>query len=190
MGQEGITDRDLILYTYPTDEDLARVGVTGIFLGHYIPWDSIGNAFIAQAHGLETYPHAVEGSLVNYENLDNLQMRIHDYFKFIKYGFGRVTDWACIYIRRGRLGAGRAGARCVLQFHADLQRCDRCGREGMDESHGRERRGLRARPRDSDDRRRRLRRPRWARQFRRGRCDIRRREHAHKPRQRGRRTCG
>jgi len=103
IGQEGITDRDLILYTYPTDEELARVGVTGIFLGHYIPWDSIGNAFIAQAHGLETYPRAVEGSLVNYENLDNLQMRIHDYFKFIKYGFGRVTDWACIYIRRGRL---------------------------------------------------------------------------------------
>ena len=25
----------------------------------------------------------VEGNLVNYENLDNLQMRIHDYFKFL-----------------------------------------------------------------------------------------------------------
>jgi len=40
---------------------------------------------------------------INYENLDNIQMRIHDYFKFLKFGFDRSTDWACWHIRRGRL---------------------------------------------------------------------------------------
>jgi len=45
----------------------------------------------------------VEGSLVNYENLDNIHTGIHDYFKFLKYGFGRATDLACLHIRRGRL---------------------------------------------------------------------------------------
>jgi N-acetyl sugar amidotransferase len=103
VGQADIRPRDLIQYTYPDDEELARVGVTGIFLGYFLPWDGWANALIAQAHGFETKPTLVEGSLVNYENLDNIQTGIHDYFKFLKYGFGRATDLACMHIRRGRL---------------------------------------------------------------------------------------
>ena len=82
---------------------MARVGVTGLFLGYYLPWDGLANALIAQAHGLTTYHRTVEGSMVSYENLDNHQTGIHDYFKFLKFGFGRATDLACLHIRRGRL---------------------------------------------------------------------------------------
>lgn len=102
-GQASIEPRHLIQYTYPSDEELARVGVTGLFLGYYLPWDGYQNALVAQAYGFETYPSTVEGSLVNYENLDNHHTGIHDYFKFLKYGFGRATDIACSHIRRGRL---------------------------------------------------------------------------------------
>jgi N-acetyl sugar amidotransferase len=103
IGMEGIEEKHLISYTYPSDEELARVGVTGMFLGHYIPWDGLANSLIAQANGFHTYDKIVEGSLVNYENLDNHQTGIHDYFKFLKFGFGRATDLACMHIRRGRL---------------------------------------------------------------------------------------
>jgi N-acetyl sugar amidotransferase len=103
IGQERIESRHLIQYSYPSDADLQRVGITGLFLGYYIPWDGYGNALISQAYGFETYNKPVEGSLVNYENLDNIQTGIHDYFKFLKYGFGRATDLACLHIRRGRL---------------------------------------------------------------------------------------
>jgi N-acetyl sugar amidotransferase len=103
IGMEGIEAKDLIYYTYPNDEDLMRVGVTGLFLGHYIPWDGLSNALIAEANGFHTYDKVVEGSMVNYENLDNHQTGIHDYFKFLKFGFGRATDLACMHIRRGRL---------------------------------------------------------------------------------------
>ena len=103
VGQEQIERRHLIQYTHPTDEELSRVGVTGIFLGYYVPWDGFTNALVAQAHGFETYPKTVEGSVVNYENLDNIQTGIHDYFKFLKYGFGRATDLICMHLRRGRL---------------------------------------------------------------------------------------
>lgn len=102
-GQDGIEDRHLIPYTYPTDADLARVGVTGIFLGHYLPWDGYSNALLSQAYGFRTTEALVEGSIVNYENLDNHQTGIHDYFKFLKFGFGRATDIACLHIRRGRI---------------------------------------------------------------------------------------
>jgi len=103
VGIDGIDHRHLIPYTYPSDEDLARVGVTGLFLGYFLPWDGLSNALIAQAHGLTTYHKTVEGSMVNYENLDNYQTGIHDYFKFLKFGFGRATDLACMHVRRGRL---------------------------------------------------------------------------------------
>lgn len=93
----------LIPYQYPSEAELQRVGVTGLFLGYYIPWDGLSNALVAQAHGLTTYEKAVEGSMVNYENLDNYQTGIHDYFKFLKFGFGRATDLACMHVRRGRL---------------------------------------------------------------------------------------
>jgi N-acetyl sugar amidotransferase len=107
-GQEGIEPKHLIQYTYPTDDELKRAGVTGIFLGYFLPWDGFSNALIAQAHGFETYPKCVEGSVVNYENLDNVHTGIHDYFKFLKFGFGRATDLACLHVRRGRLTRGDA----------------------------------------------------------------------------------
>ena len=103
IGLEGITAKDLIPYTYPTDDDLRRVGVTGLFLGYYLPWDGYANALIAQASGFETLVHTAEGSVVNYENVDNHQTGIHDYFKFLKFGFGRATDIACLHLRRGRI---------------------------------------------------------------------------------------
>ena len=115
VGQDGIREHDLIQYTYPTDEALERAGVTGLFLGHYIPWDGYTNALVAQGYGFETYHKPVEGSLVNYENLDNFQTGIHDYFKFLKFAFGRATDLACLHLRRGRLT--RADAIRLVRMH-------------------------------------------------------------------------
>lgn len=115
IGIEDIQKKDMIAYTYPTDEALQRVGVTGIFLGYYLPWDGYSNALIAQAHGFITLPHTVEGSVVNYENLDNYQTGIHDYFKYLKFGFGRATDIACLHLRRGRVT--REDAIAMVEKH-------------------------------------------------------------------------
>ncbi len=110
IGLDGISRRDLIQYNYPTDADLRSVGVTGIFLGYFFSWDGYQNAIIAQGHGFEVFPHVVEGSLASYENLDNYQTGIHDYFKYLKFGFGRATDIANNHIRRGRLSRSDAVA--------------------------------------------------------------------------------
>jgi len=103
VAMEGLQARDLLPYHYPSDEDLRASAVTGLFLGYYLPWDGYANALLAQAYGFTTYQTTIEGSIVNYENLDNHQTGIHDYFKFLKYGFGRATDIACLHVRRGRL---------------------------------------------------------------------------------------
>ena len=115
VGQADIEQHHTIQYTYPSDDELKRVGVTGIFLGYYVPWDGYMNALYAQAHGFETYPRTIEGSIVNYENVDNVHTGIHDYFKFLKFGFGRATDLACLHIRRGRLA--REDAVRLVRLH-------------------------------------------------------------------------
>lgn len=99
----GIREIDLIPYSYPTDEELLAVGVTGLFLGYYFPWDGFTNYFLAQARGFNSFGKVIEGSVVDYENLDNHQTGIHDYFKFLKFGFGRATDLVSVSLRRGRI---------------------------------------------------------------------------------------
>lgn len=115
IGVDGMEARHLIPYSYPSDDELRRVGVTGIFLGHYLPWDGYSNALLSQAHGFTTLSTTVEGSVVNYENLDNHQTGIHDYFKFLKFGFGRATDIACLHVRRDRIT--RADAIELVRKH-------------------------------------------------------------------------
>jgi N-acetyl sugar amidotransferase len=99
----GISPKKLNSYIYPTDAELKEAGVTGLFLGYYFPWDGVSNYLLAQANGFKSFGKTIEGSMVDYENLDNYQTGIHDYFKFLKFGFGRATDIVSTHIRRGRI---------------------------------------------------------------------------------------
>lgn len=99
---------DLSIYRMPDTDELEKAGVRGIWLGDYIDWDGWQNAFIAQQIGFEVLPHPVEGSLANYENLDNHITVLRDYLRYLKYGYGRATDIACNHIRRGRLDRSTA----------------------------------------------------------------------------------
>ena len=110
----GINPNQLINYTYPSNEEMNNVGVTGLFLGYYLPWDGLSNSIISQANGFKTSEKIVEGSVVNYENLDNYQTGIHDYFKFLKFGFGRATDITSLHIRRGRITRNE-GKKIVME---------------------------------------------------------------------------
>lgn len=103
LEHEGIDARDLKIYEYPNDDELLRVGVTGVFLGYFIPWDGLSNYLLSQTYGFSGVQGLVEGSMVNYENVDNHQTGIHDYFKYLKFGFGRTSDIASLHVRRGRI---------------------------------------------------------------------------------------
>lgn len=104
IGVDGITKKDLTPYFYPSDEDIERVGVTGLFLGSYFFWDARKQLEIVKQHGFSVKDDGpVEGTYTNYENLDEKMHGLHDYLKFVKYGFGRTTDHVCIDIRNNRI---------------------------------------------------------------------------------------
>jgi N-acetyl sugar amidotransferase len=106
----GFSANEIEPYVYPQPLDLEQAGISGLFLGQYLPWDGMSNFLISQANGFLTYDKSVEGSMVSYENLDNYQTGIHDYFKFLKFGFGRATDIACLHLRRGRITRDEAAS--------------------------------------------------------------------------------
>ena len=110
VGVDGITPEDLVSYQYPSDEELKRAGITSVFLGYYFKWDArTQTELMVKDFGfsvLEDGP--VEGTYTNYENLDDVLVSIHDYLKFVKFGFGRATDHACLDIRNGRMSREEA----------------------------------------------------------------------------------
>ena len=104
IGVDGLTAKDLTPYFYPSDDELKKVGIISLFLGHYFFWDARKQLEIVKQHGFVVKEDGpVEGTYTNYENLDEAMHGLHDYLKFVKYGFGRATDHACIDIRNRRL---------------------------------------------------------------------------------------
>ena len=100
IGMEGITERDMADYKLPKADDLN--GIEAHFLGAYEPWDSHRNAKVAMAYGMKAlkYP-PYPGSHWTWENLDNAQTGLHDYFGWLKYGYGRMTAQLSVDIRNG-----------------------------------------------------------------------------------------
>jgi N-acetyl sugar amidotransferase len=116
VGVDGLTEKDLTPYFYPSDEDIDRVGVVGLFLGHYFFWDAQKQLEIVKKHGFAVKEDGpVEGTYTNYENLDEKMHGLHDYLKYVKYGFGRATDHACIDVRNNRL-TREEGLKLVRQY--------------------------------------------------------------------------
>ncbi|MFH1077789.1 MAG: N-acetyl sugar amidotransferase [Patescibacteria group bacterium] len=110
IGVEGIQRSDLVSYLYPTEEELAAAGITGAFLGYFFKWDARPQTELMRTQfGFSVKEDGVvEGTYTNFENLDDNMVAVHDYMKFVKFGFGRATDHACTDIRNGRMAREEA----------------------------------------------------------------------------------
>lgn len=98
VGMEGITGRDMQDYEMPESIE----GIEAHFLGQYLPWSSHRNADVAIANGMESgLPTAANWWAE--ENLDNAQTGLHDYFGWLKYGYGRGCAQISIDVRAGRV---------------------------------------------------------------------------------------
>ena len=126
-AEEGITARDLLWARYPSDDELADVGVRGIYLGNYVPWEANAQTqLIMERYGWEPSPMPFERTYRRMSNLDDMHENgIHDYLKYIKFGYGRATDHASKDIRAGLMtrDEGIAMVRKYDQVKSsDLQR--------------------------------------------------------------------
>ncbi len=99
----GVSEKDVQPFVYPNDIDIEKVGVRGIYLNNYHRWDSKHqHEAMIDKYGYETFSQ--NRTFDTYNDVDCYHYSdLHDYIKFLKYGFGKATDHACREIRLKRM---------------------------------------------------------------------------------------
>ncbi|ELV8728974.1 N-acetyl sugar amidotransferase [Vibrio fluvialis] len=98
-----VTHKDLQAFTYPSDTQLEKSRVRGLYIGNYVFWDSqkqIENAI--SKFGYET--HTQERTYNTYESIHCFNnASVHDYVKYLKFGYAKVSDHVARDIRLKRI---------------------------------------------------------------------------------------
>ena len=104
-GIEKIAEKDLLWAKYPSDEEILKVGVRGLYIGNFFRWDPNAHAKIVQEkYGWKPAEKPFERTYRQFSNLDDrYENGAHDLLKFIKFGYGRASDHASKDIRDGYL---------------------------------------------------------------------------------------
>lgn len=96
--------RDLAPFFYPSDEEIEEVGLRGIYLSNYISWNAKAQCEqMIREYDFETARER-DRTFNIYDKLDDVHANgVHDYLKYLKFGYGRATDDASTEIRHGRM---------------------------------------------------------------------------------------
>jgi N-acetyl sugar amidotransferase len=100
---DNISEQDIVQYKYPDDKEIERIGVRGIYLNNYIRWDSkTQHEEMIKLYDYETLIQT--RTFDTYNDVDCFNYSdVHDYIKYIKHGYGKVTDHVCREIRLRRM---------------------------------------------------------------------------------------
>ncbi len=103
--KEKLTKQELIPWMYPSDKEINRIGVRGIYISNYFKWDAnVHGPLMVKKYGFKESEEPFERTYRRMSNLDDMHENgIHDYMKFVKFGYGRATDHACKDIRSGKM---------------------------------------------------------------------------------------
>lgn len=103
LGCDDLDEEELLPFFYPSDEDLRRVGVRGIYLSNFMRWDTKAQ-HEAMLPIYDYYTGSQGRTFDTYSHVDDAHYcGLHDYLKVLKHGYGVATDHACREIRFGRL---------------------------------------------------------------------------------------
>jgi hypothetical protein len=107
---EGLTASNLIPWAYPSDEEIRRVDVRGVYVSNFFPWEANEHGkLVVEQYGFKPAPEPFERTYRRLSNLDDMHENgIHDYMKYVKFGYGRATDHSCKDIRAGIMTRGEA----------------------------------------------------------------------------------
>lgn len=117
VGDEGLREQDLLWAKYPEDSEIERVGIRGVFISNFFGWNQDDHTkLMVEKYGFEVNPIPFDRTYKRDSNLNNIHDNgVHDYMKYVKFGYGRCTDHVCRDIRSGALTRDQ-GIALVRQY--------------------------------------------------------------------------
>lgn len=109
-GDFSLDPRDLKPFSYPSQRELRKLGYRSVCLGSFIPWDVKKQVSIIQKE-LGWKGDQVEGmpwEVYPYEKIECFMQGVRDYIKYLKRGYGRVTQMTALDLRNRRISMQEA----------------------------------------------------------------------------------
>jgi N-acetyl sugar amidotransferase len=113
----GIDKKKLKNYEIISDDKLKKINA--VFCSYFFHWSSKKNLIIAKKHGFKSLIKNSEGTYRNYVGLDEKINRIHQYFKLLKFGYGRGSDHASEDIRNKNI-TRKVGLKLIKKYDRTL----------------------------------------------------------------------
>jgi len=106
IGDARLTNEQRYFFTYPKQQN-SSIELT--HWSYFENWDPYRNYLIAKEKcGLKEAETTNSGTFTNFAQNDQKFYALHTYMMFLKYGFGRANQDACIEIRRGAMDRDQA----------------------------------------------------------------------------------
>jgi N-acetyl sugar amidotransferase len=104
-----LDDSDLYLFRFPSEEELENSPIKLTHWSYFENWDPYRNYLVAKKHcGLQEADATNTGTFTNFAQNDQALYALHTYLMYLKFGFGRANQDACIEIRRGAMDRNQA----------------------------------------------------------------------------------
>jgi N-acetyl sugar amidotransferase len=106
VAESGLQPNQLYFYTFP-NEDSSSFQLT--HWSYFENWDPYRNYLVAKEHcGLREADKSNSGTFTNFAQNDQKLYALHAYLMYLKFGFGRANQDACIEVRRGAMDRQQA----------------------------------------------------------------------------------
>ena len=120
---EDLNEHELTIWKYPSDKEINEVDVRGIFISNFFKWDANKHGpEMVEKYGFLESKEPFERTYRRMSNLDDIHENgIHDYMKWIKFGYGRATDHTAKDVRSGSLTRDQGVSEVISRDHIKSQ---------------------------------------------------------------------
>ena len=104
LEASGLTNNQLNFFRFSSGSQLENHAIELTHWSYFENWDPYRNYLIAKEHcGLKEAKDSNAGTFTNFSQNDQALYALHTYLMYLKFGFGRANQDACIEVRRGAM---------------------------------------------------------------------------------------
>jgi N-acetyl sugar amidotransferase len=109
LAASKLTKSALHFFEFPSDEKVSKSDIQLTHWSYFESWDPYRNYLVAKEHcGLKEAEDSNAGTFTNFSQNDQAFYALHTYLMYLKFGFGRANQDACIETRRGAMDREQA----------------------------------------------------------------------------------